>query len=129
MDANTKPGAERGENEAPSKWRKKPVVVEAWQYDGPQVVEVHDDRVAWNAPEFERLRKWVGSKFTAVVVGSVTHGGPNQHAPAIRTLEGVMRVMPGDWVIKGVRGEFYPCKPSIFDATYEAVPSGKGVSE
>jgi hypothetical protein len=39
----------------------------------------------------------------------------------IDTLEGAMRVSPGDWVITGVQGERYPCKPDIFDATYEAV--------
>jgi hypothetical protein len=42
--------------------------------------------------------------------------------PYIRTLEGNMYVMPGDWIIKGVKGEFYPCKPDIFELTYEAVP-------
>lgn len=39
----------------------------------------------------------------------------------IRTLEGVMRANLGDWIIRGVKGEFYPCKPDIFDATYETV--------
>jgi hypothetical protein len=39
----------------------------------------------------------------------------------IRTLEGIHHVRDGDWIIKGVKGEFYPCKPDIFDATYEAV--------
>lgn len=39
----------------------------------------------------------------------------------IPTLEGVMEAQPGDWIIKGVEGEFYPCKPSIFEATYEPV--------
>ena len=40
----------------------------------------------------------------------------------IPTLEGVMRAHVGDWIIRGVKGEFYPCKPDIFEATYEAVP-------
>ncbi len=39
----------------------------------------------------------------------------------INTLEGTMTANVGDWIIKGVKGEFYPCKPEIFDATYEAV--------
>lgn len=39
----------------------------------------------------------------------------------ILTLEGAMMCSPGEWIIKGVAGEFYPCKPEIFDATYEAV--------
>ena len=43
---------------------------------------------------------------------------------SIRTLEGTMRADEGDWIIKGVQGEFYPCKPDIFAATYEPVASG-----
>ena len=39
----------------------------------------------------------------------------------IHTLEGVMHADPGDWIIRGVQGEFYPCKPDIFEQTYEAV--------
>ncbi len=39
----------------------------------------------------------------------------------IKTLEGEMRADPGDWIIRGVKGEFYPCKPDIFEATYERV--------
>lgn len=39
----------------------------------------------------------------------------------IPTLEGTMAAQPGDWIIRGVQGEFYPCKPDIFDATYELV--------
>ena len=44
---------------------------------------------------------------------------PSDGSLMIRTLEGDMRVSPGDYVIKGVNGEFYPCKPDIFDKTYE----------
>jgi hypothetical protein len=39
----------------------------------------------------------------------------------ISTLEGDLRASPGDWIIRGVKGEFYPCKPDIFAATYEPV--------
>jgi hypothetical protein len=39
----------------------------------------------------------------------------------IPTLEGDMLAVPGDWIIRGIKGEFYPCKPDIFEATYEAV--------
>ena len=39
----------------------------------------------------------------------------------INTLEGIMLVSKGDWVIKGVKGEYYPCKPDIFEATYEQI--------
>ena len=44
----------------------------------------------------------------------------NEHGLAIYTLEGTMIASKGDWIIKGVSGEFYPCKPDIFDKTYEA---------
>jgi hypothetical protein len=47
----------------------------------------------------------------------------NENGIAIKTLEGVMRGDMGDWIIKGVKGEFYPCKPDIFEATYESVAS------
>ena len=39
----------------------------------------------------------------------------------IQTLEGVMKASPGDWIIRGVKGELYPCKPDVFEATYEEV--------
>lgn len=45
----------------------------------------------------------------------------NERGIAIKTLEGTMRAGIGDWIIKGVKGEFYPCKPDIFAATYEPV--------
>lgn len=79
------------------KFRKKPVVIEAVQYTGRNLVEI----IMWsNAPEIEE-------EFT----GGLT----------IRTLEGDMRANVGDWIIKGVKGEFYPCKPDVFEATYEQV--------
>lgn len=79
------------------KFRKKPVVIEAWQWDG---VATSDQRPAW-------LR---GVR--------VDH---NEQTMAINTLEGTMIATVGDWIIKGVKGEIYPCKPDIFAATYEAV--------
>ncbi len=45
----------------------------------------------------------------------------NNGLPHIHTLEGEMRIGHKDWIIKGVKGEFYPCKPDIFEATYEPV--------
>jgi hypothetical protein len=43
--------------------------------------------------------------------------------PHIHTLEGPIMVSKGDWIITGIKGEKYPCKPDIFEATYEAVPN------
>ena len=48
-------------------------------------------------------------------------GGPFAGHGWLNTLEGGHRVCPGDWIIKGIKGEFYPCKPDIFEATYEPV--------
>ena len=76
------------------KFRKKPVVIEAIQFDGTL-----SSLEAFAIPE-------VSQEF-----GSRT--------AQIYTLEGVMTAEPGDWIICGVKGEFYPCKPDIFEATYE----------
>lgn len=55
-------------------------------------------------------------------------GDPAEGEPSgflvIETLEGAMEAKPGDWIIRGVGGELYPCKPSIFAATYDPVPKG-----
>ena len=92
------------------KFRKKPVVIEAWQYG-----KVYDlDRPLW-------IKQ-------AQVKGTVTffsqYGGTSQWME-IATLEGTMRAEIGDWIIQGVNGEIYPCKPDIFDKTYELV-EGEG---
>ena len=88
-----------------ARFRKKPVEIEARQYDG-EVVANHPIAV------------WIrenGGHYT----WTPGDGGP-QHL-AIVTLEGEMIVSAGDYVIQGVQGEFYPCKPDIFAATYEEV--------
>ena len=77
-------------------YRKKPVVIEARQYDGSN-----------------------GTKLLAWVGGSELEEGFTDDYIEIKTLEGTMRADKGDWIIKGVKGEFYPCKPDIFAATYE----------
>lgn len=80
------------------KFRKKPVVIEAVRYNG------------FNAQEVFRFMGKPSSAALLEVGGALV----------IETLEGNMEASPGDWIIKGVKGEFYPCKPDIFDATYEA---------
>lgn len=84
------------------RFRKKPVEIEAWQY--PANPSVYDNA---------RLHRWVNENGGETQVTKVGN--------AIVTLEGLMIVSPGDWIIRGVQGEFYPCKPDIFAATYEAV--------
>jgi hypothetical protein len=81
------------------KFRKKPVVIEAVQYRGRKY---RDEIIAFGAdclPE-----NWMDRTDETLFV---------------KTLEGGHIANPGDWIIKGVKGEFYPCKPDIFAATYE----------
>jgi hypothetical protein len=70
--------------------------------------------------------QWIGtaSGATPIIDWILLHDGTaryHEDGPylAIDTLEGTMRADPGDWIIKGVKGEFYPCKSDIFEATYE----------
>ena len=100
-----------------AKFRKRPVVIEAmrWPHSAPDRAKVYE----WMDPDY---RGWpympaVGTKECYELRKGVD--GPMRLA--IPTLEGVMEASPGDWIIKGVKGEFYPCKPDIFDATYEPV--------
>lgn len=79
------------------KYRKKPVIIEALQWTGTNQTELFD----FCGPRSD-LR--------------FLHGCVN-----IPTLEGIMTANPGDYIIKGVAGEFYPCKPDIFEETYEEV--------
>lgn len=76
---------------------KKPIVIEAVQFNGRNSAEIH---------EFcgDKVREPVGVDYLEIV-----------------TLEGIMRASPGDYVIKGVNGEFYPCKPDVFKKTYEEI--------
>ena len=83
------------------KFRKKPVVIEAFKWTGD---EYQLDDPSWICEAIER--------------GDVTINFPHLH---IETLEGTMTADAGDYVIQGVKGEIYPCKPDIFEATYEAV--------
>ena len=79
------------------KYRKKPVIIDAILWDGHSIKEMVD--------------------FITPGVGYNESTGDL----AIATLEGVMTGRPGDYIIRGVKGEFYPCKPEIFRATYEEV--------
>ncbi len=85
-----------------AKYRKKPVVIEAVQFDG----------TPGSAVALFDLFDIPGATFSPVA--SLESG-----ELLIPTLEGVMTATAGDWVIRGVKGEFYPCKPDIFAATYE----------
>jgi hypothetical protein len=85
-----------GSGRMSKKYRKKPVVIEAVQYDG-SIRSVS----SFNIPE-------IGQDFLTDDL-------------MIPTLEGNMYASVGDYIIKGIKGEFYPCKPDIFEATYEEI--------
>jgi hypothetical protein len=83
------------------KYRKKPLVIEA-----KQLTEGNG----------EELASWCGGTFHPTIKPGYSS------SLRIPTLEGVMTAELGDWIIKGVKGEFYPCKPGIFEASYESAP-------
>lgn len=96
------------------KFRKKPVEIEAVQFTGHGQ---HDALLEWLAGHGLKVGEMpTGSWWRQVVT-------PNgmECRLIIKTLEGDMEASPGDWIIRGVKGEFYPCKPDIFAATYDAV--------
>lgn len=90
-----------------AKYRKKPVVIEAVQWTGDNLREIidftglHESAKKWTWEEYEKVVALQGLK--------------------IFTLEGPLNASPGDYIIKVVQGEFYPCKPDIFEATYDRV--------
>ncbi len=88
-------------------FRKKPVEIEARQFLGERISG--GEIVEWANAEWNKDP--CGDPPTTYYYGDLT----------IRTLEGDMTARNGDWIIRGVEGEFYPCKPSIFEATYEPV--------
>lgn len=86
----------------PAKFRKKPVVIEAMTYDGTQ-------------DGMKAVLDWINQNG-----GSAKRGvWPQGPVIFIETLEGAMAALSGDWIIKGVQGEFYPCKNDIFEQIYE----------
>lgn len=81
-----------------AKYRKRPVVIEAEQYHG------------------------LGLGNPGVPPRGVCRCSVDKiDGPHVHTLEGPLKVSPGDWIITGVKGERYPCKPDVFEATYERV--------
>lgn len=89
-----------------AKYRKKPVEIEAFRWTG--------------GPDQAEDPEWIIEKIKS---GDVWFYAEERGTfMQIQTLEGVMQATPGDWIIQGVKGEIYPCKPDIFEATYEPVP-------
>lgn len=94
------------------KFRKQPVVIEAFQMTSERMWDNRDWpewlHAAWN------IEPSVPGSFYR------PYSDENCNALCIGTLEGPLRVSVDDWIIQGVKGELYPCKPDIFEATYDA---------
>ena len=88
------------------KFVKKPVVVEAIQYNGINITEVESFLVS------KLPTVWSSVEDTQLI---------------IPTLEGDMKVSKGDYIIKGIKGEFYPCKPDVFKSTYNVIEDNTGI--
>lgn len=87
------------------KYRKKPVVIEAWEF---------------TKKALERTDSWLRGQKREYLHLVSQYGGEVLYIE-IDTLEGRMRADLGDFIIQGVNGEFYPCKPDIFHKTYEVI--------
>lgn len=87
-------------------FRKKPVEIEA--------IQLVEDNAGL-------IVGWVNANGGDAFMRGGNGGGSKGGAVAIKTLEGTMWASQGDYIIRGVQGEFYPCKPNIFEATYDAV--------
>jgi hypothetical protein len=88
-----------------TQYRKRPVVIDAIQMTGGNTLQI-----------VQFIRDGGGRYSTSTHPTDAT-----QDQVFIHTLEGEMRAADGDWIVRGVQGEFYPVKPDIFDATYEPV--------
>lgn len=90
------------------KYRKKPVVIEAKLFNGNNM---------------EEIRKWSNGHVEYTINDCAWQAGAGKPIAtlSINTLEGTMEAKAGNYIIKGVDGEFYPCKPDIFQKTYEKV--------
>lgn len=87
-------------------YRKKPVVIEAEQVQAGMIGDLISAAIAQGKARM--------TDYDEIM---------------IETLEGSMIARPGDWIIKGIKGEFYPCKPDIFAATYEPAPDSPAVED
>jgi len=90
------------------KYRKKPVVIEAYQFTKGNFCR--EKEPAWLKQAIQSGHVILWSQYS----GDVIEG-------EVKTLEGTMKVSENDYIIKGVKGEFYPCKPDIFESTYDLV--------
>ena len=95
----------------PRRYRKKPVVIEAFQ---------------WQGGDFEILNRTLGNNWTRADARDIAWEHDDSEEVVVwNTAEKVWLPVPvGHWIIRGVHGEFYPCAPAIFDLTYEEADRG-----
>ena len=91
------------------KYRKKPVTIEAVQWNGDNAEEVLGFSMTGENPIWGHDYRINSEEKTVLIL----------------TLEGEMTARVGDWIIRGISGEFYPCKPDIFEKTYEEAPDAE----
>lgn len=99
----------------PETYRKKPVEIEAVRWDGTPAGAT--PIINWILTTGTRTARWDNN--AKHIPGPGRSLTTIYDRIAVETLEGTMYALPGDYIIKGVQGEFYPCKPDIFDQTYE----------
>ena len=95
-----------------TQYRKKPVVIDAFQWDG----------TIYQADQLMQWMKQSNTVATYCASEEKSLGGYEPPYLIIPTLEGQHIASVGDFIIRGVKGEFYPCKPDIFEMSYERVP-------
>lgn len=115
---------------APQRFRKKPVEIEAQQlpvWDEPNWYD-GDSQLVFSVTNYVDTCVAIAEWCSGISQMMLTDDEPSPNVRDLHgahmivpTLEGEMIARPGDWIIRGVKGEFYPCKPDIFAATYEAV--------
>lgn len=98
------------------RYRKKPVIVEALQWNGNNVIDIYNFLEDKNVETQYEVNSEGKNFYIDFSRGQCVTGDL-----MIKTLEGAMKADIGDYIIKGVNGEFYPCKPDIFEKTYEEV--------
>ena len=99
-----------------AKYRKLPVEIEAWEF------QINSPEEFESTLEYISPPDWLKEAFRAGMIkvgGAFCSAGDLPPEISIMTLEGVMTASIGDYIIQGVKGELYPCKPDIFEATYE----------
>ena len=98
---------EKGAKIKVMKYQKKPIIIEAIQ---------------WTGKNFNEIEKFIGNDFLKLNLISHTVNTPDILIP---TFQGVVKATIGDYIIKGLQGECYPCKPDIFRETYQPIEEGE----